>query len=150
MENLQQTAITSKNIKGLLDADIAFNSNLSKDLKPIPSSISGDYNLTLKGGELINMDALNQISKNVFKKKDFSDIQFAQLNAAISQKGNDLTISEMEIKSNLMTLYVNGVYSFKENTELFIKVPLKSLNAKEADLVKDFKNNNEKEGIIIN
>ncbi len=150
LENLQQTAITSKNIKGLLDADIAFNSNLSKDLKPIPSSISGDYNLTLKGGELINMDALNQISKNVFKKKDFSDIQFAQLNAAISQKGNDLTISEMEIKSNLMTLYVNGVYSFKENTELFIKVPLKSLNAKEADLVTDFKNDDAKVGISIN
>lgn len=49
-----------------------------------------------------------------------------------------------------MTLYVNGVYSFKENTELFIKVPLKSLNAKEADLVTDFKNDDAKVGISIN
>ncbi len=150
LENLQQTAIISTNLKGSLDAEIKFNSNLTKDLKPIPSSISGEYALTLKGGELINMEALNQISKNVFKKKDFSDIQFAELNADISQMGNDMTISEMEIKSNMMTLYVNGVYSFKDNTELFIKVPLKSLNAKEADLITEFKNEDAKVGISIN
>ena len=150
LENFKQTAITSKHLKGILDAEIAFHSTLNKNLTPVVTSMDGKYDLTIKGGELVNMEALNQISKNVFKKKDFSDIQFAELNADISQKGNDFQISEMEIKSNLMTLYVNGIYSFGENTELFIKVPIKSLNAKESDLITEFKNEDAKVGLSIN
>jgi len=150
LENFNQKAITSTHLKGSLDAEITFNANLNKDLKPVPSSMSGQYDMTIKGGELVNMAALNQISKNVFKKKDFSDIQFAELNVSASQDGLDFQISEMQVKSNVMTLYVNGLYSFGENTELFIKVPIKSLNAKESDLITDFKNEDAKVGISVN
>jgi len=150
LDNFNQKAITSTHLKGSLDAEITFNATLNKDLKPVPSTMLGQYDITIKGGELVNMAALNQISKNVFKKKDFSDIQFAELIFSSSQDGLDFQISEMEVKSNVMTLYVNGLYSFGENTELFIKVPIKSLNAKEADLITDFKNEDAKVGISVN
>ncbi len=149
LDNFNQTAITSKNIKGKLDANVNINMNLTSEFKVKPESMKGNISMTVKGGELINMDALNQISKNVFKKKDFSDIQFAELNMETEIDGSEFNISRMEIQSNVLTLYVDGVYSFQDKTELYIQIPIKSLKSQD-EYIAENKQKDDKVGMSIN
>lgn len=56
----------------------------------------------------------------------------------------------MEIQSNVITLFVNGVYSFGDNTELFVKVPISSLKNQDPDYVAKNKSPDEKIGLSLN
>ncbi len=150
LDNFNQKSITSENIRGKLDAVISFSTSLNSSFSIMPETMSGNFDLTIKDGELRNMDALNQISKNIFKKKDFSDIQFATLNHTSSLAGTAFHIDQMEIQSNVLTLYVQGVYSFADSTELFIRVPVKSMKAQEDDYIAENREVDEKIGMSIN
>ncbi len=150
LDNFNQTAVTSANLKGKLDAQVSFSSALNKSFLVDAQSMKGELNLVVREGELLNMASLNEISKNVFKKKDFSDIQFAVLKTVTSLDGKEFNITEMEIQSNILALYINGVYSFGDNTELFIKVPVKSLKTQEDDYIAEYKDDDDKAGMSIN
>ena len=150
LDNFNQHSITSENIRGKLDAVISFNTSLNSSFSIMPATMSGNFDLTVKDGELRNMDALNQISKNIFKKKDFSEIQFAALKNTSSLAGNSFHIDQMEIQSNVLTLYVQGIYSFGDSTELYIRVPVKSMKVQEDDYIAENREVDEKIGMSIN
>ncbi len=150
MDNFNQNAITSSNLRGSLNAKVQFQASLTKSFTISPSSMYGSFEIQIADGELLNMDALNQITKNIFKKKDFSDIQFAELINKSTLKANKFHIEQMEIQSNVLTMYVHGVYSFGDSTELFIRVPVKSLKVQEDDYIAENREVDEKIGLSIN
>ncbi len=150
LNNFNQDAVTAKNIQGTLTAQIKFSGNLSKTFAIQQSSMNGEFDINVKQGGIRNMTALNEITKNIFKNKQFSDIDFAELNHKSRLAGYDLYVDQMEIQSNILTLFVNGIYSLKDNTELFIKIPISSLKQQDADYIAENNEPDEKMGICIN
>ncbi len=149
-DNFNQPSITSANLRGTLNATISFNASLTRSFAIDPTTMAGKFTFSVTDGELLNMDALTQITKNIFKKKDFSNIQFAELKNTSTLTGIELNIEEMEIQSNVLTMYVQGIYSFGDSTELFIRVPVKSLKVQDDDYIAENKAVDEKIGLSIN
>jgi hypothetical protein len=76
---------------------------------------------------LLNFEPLQKISDYVFKKRDFQDISFSELNETFLIDGFKMQIQEMEIASNVLNLYMSGVYDFKEKSSINILLPWNNL-----------------------
>ncbi|MES2733255.1 MAG: AsmA-like C-terminal region-containing protein [Bacteroidota bacterium] len=134
-ENFNQRVIQSDNLKGKLDANFNFKGEFDEGFKVVPESMGGFFNLKLKDGGLYNFESLQQISKIIFKKRDFMNIKFATINNSFTLQGKNLKIDRTEIASSVLSFFVEGTYSFANNTDLSIQVPLSNLKKREKDYV---------------
>ena len=140
-----QDAINQKNIKGKIKADVNFFGVLNPEQEIIPSSIKGNAEFSLKNGELIDFESVQNISKKVFKNRNFSDIHFAELKDRFDINGSAIKMNRMEIESAVITLFIEGTYDAKKGTDISIQVPLSNLKAKKEDTIpanKGIKSNN--------
>jgi len=89
--------------------------------------MKGEVQLKLKDGHLRNFEPLQKISDYIFRKRDFQDISFSELNETFLIDGFKMQIQEMEIASNVLNLYMSGVYHFKEKSNINILIPWSNL-----------------------
>lgn len=125
--NFGQDAITSQNMKGQLSATVNLNAMLSDKGVVNPNSLNSNINFSVVNGELNNFEPLQKISASVFKKRDFSSIRFAELNDKLRVNGSAIAFDRMEIRSNVFTMFVEGLYDTKKGTDINIEVPLSNL-----------------------
>jgi len=148
-ENFGQDAITEKNIRGKLKADVNFLGSMNNNQEVVPGSMEGNVEFSLKNGELINFEPVENISKKVFKDRNFSDVRFAELNDRFDIKGSAIKINRMEIESTVITLFVEGIYDTKRGTDMSIQVPLSNLKARSDDTIPAIKGVNSKTGLSV-
>jgi hypothetical protein len=55
----------------------------------------------------------------------------------------------MEIESNVLTLYIDGIYSFAKKTDINIQIPLSNLKKRDSTYVLDPNNEEKKDGSKI-
>lgn len=72
-------------------------------------------------------------SSHIFKKRDFDNIRFAELKDRLDISKGDIKINRMEIQSTVLSLFVEGIYSTKGNTDLSIQIPLSNLKKRKED-----------------
>jgi hypothetical protein len=148
-ENFGQDAITEKNIRGKLKADVNFTGAMNNNQEVVPGSMGGNVEFNLKKGELINFEPVENISKKVFKDRNFSDIRFAELKDRFDIKGSAIKINRMEIESTVITLFVEGIYDEKKGTDMSIQVPLSNLKARSDDSIPAIRGVNSKTGLSV-
>jgi hypothetical protein len=120
---------TDKNIAGTLTADVTLQGGLTTKVQIIPDELKGFVKFNLHDGQLINFEPVQKIQQTVFKKRNFSDIQFADLHDLLEINGENISINRMEIHSSVITMFVEGVYNTKSGPDLSIQVPLSNLKA---------------------
>ena len=130
-DNFNQNTITSKNLSGLISANVKFNARMDDNLKISAPSMWGDIDVKIKDGRLKDFEPMENMSNFLFKKRDFSDVEFAELNSHFSLKGSDLDINRMEIESSVLSLFVHGRYSFTDSTSLSVQLPLSNLKKRD-------------------
>jgi len=123
MDNFDQMVVTSTNLEGRFDADIVFATQFADGYSIIPRSMRGKIDFELRNGHLKNFEPLQNVSKFIFRNRDFTDISFSKLSQHATLYGKKLEISELKIESSVITLYVNGTYSFDNLVDLKIRVP---------------------------
>jgi hypothetical protein len=128
---------TDKNIYGALTADVTMQGAVTDKAQLIPGEMKGFVKFNLQNGQLVNFEPVQKIQETVFKKRNFSDIQFADLHDLLEIRGDDITINRMEINSSVLHMFVEGTYNMKTGPDLSIQVPLSNLK-------------NNKDGAIIN
>jgi hypothetical protein len=148
-ENFGQDAINEKNIRGKLKADVNFVGSMNNNQEVVPGSMDGNVEFSLKNGELINFEPVENISKKVFKDRNFSDIRFAELKDRFDIKGSAIKINRMEIESTVITLFVEGIYDTKKGTDMSIQVPLSNLKARSDDTIPAIRGVNSKTGFSV-
>jgi hypothetical protein len=125
--NFGQQAITGKNLKGKLTADIQMTGRLTDKAQVLQNSLKGTVKFSLKNGQLVNFEPMEKINESVLKKRDLSDIYFAELTNQLDIDTSTITIHRMEIQSTALVLFVEGTYNWKRGTDLSIQVPLSNL-----------------------
>ena len=130
-DNFNQNTITGKNLSGLISANVKFNARMDDNLKISAPSMWGDIDLKIKNGRLKDFEPMENMSNFLFKKRDFSDVAFAEINSHFSLKGSDLDITRMEIQSSVLSLFVHGRYSFTDSTSLSVQLPLSNLKKRD-------------------
>jgi hypothetical protein len=131
--NFGQDGITDKSLSGKLTAKIDASLNINNEGSADPQSILSVIDFSLKNGELNNYEPLKKIQKFIFKKRDFENIRFAELKNRLEVKNGVVKINRMEIQSTVMSMFVEGVFSPKNVTDISIQVPLNNLKKREAD-----------------
>ena len=117
-------SLTSENISGNFSADINLTSMLDANNDLSQEANRGYIDFSLKNGRLVNFAPLMEIDNNFLQKRNLSDISFAELKDRLDLNGNDVNINRMEIRSTAVNMYIEGVFSFANNTDLSIQVPL--------------------------
>lgn len=142
--------IGSENIRGLLTTRIQLSGMLNESIAPVPSSLTGVIDLLLDKGELINFEPLQKMSVFLLKKRDFSNLEFAELKNTFQVQGQSIIINRMEVQSTALSMYVEGLYDLKgDSTDLVIQVPLSNLKKRKPDYVPENKGVDAKTGMSV-
>ncbi len=126
---------TDKNIAGTLSADITMNGALTTNAQIIPGEMKGFVKFNLHDGQLTDFEPIQKISQTVFKNRNFSDIQFADLHDLLEVNEQSILVNRMEIRSSVMTMFVEGTYNMKTGPDLSIQVPLSNLKTNKDTLL---------------
>src|SRR5450432_648202 len=127
--NFGLTSLTDKNIRGSLSANINMEGSLTPNAQLIKDGFKSSIHFNLENGQLLNFPPLEQIQQKILKKRNLSDVRFADLYDSIEVRGENITINRMEIRSSVLTLFVNGMYNMKTGPDMSIQVPLSNLKA---------------------
>lgn len=122
-----QNAISSKNLKGRLTADVEMSGRLTDKARMVKNSMKGTVDFSLKGGQLIDFEPMHKIQETVLRNRDFSEIRFAELKNQLDLDTTTLTIHRMEIQSTAFSLFVEGIYDLRTGPDLSLQVPLSNL-----------------------
>jgi hypothetical protein len=117
-------SLTSENISGNFSADINLTSMLDANNDLYQEANRGYVDFSLMNGRLVNFAPLIEIDNKFLQKRNLSDVSFAELKDRLDLNGNDVNINRMEIRSTAVNMYIEGVFSFANNTDLSIQVPL--------------------------
>ncbi len=128
-----QNALSSKNVKGLLDIDFSFSSLVNPDVSLVPKSMNGYLDMHFTKGQLINFEPFLKIKKIIFKNRPLENVKIAPIRKRFTLKGQEVRIQKMQIESNVVTLFVEGQYSFGDKTDLSIQFPLKNLKKRDEE-----------------
>lgn len=129
-ENFGQKIINSENVLGTVSAKANINVNFTDQFKLQGESLKADISAILKDGHLINFESLQKISNYVFRKRNFKDITFSEINPNFKIKGNVLKIENMEIATNVLNFFVGGKYNFKGQSNLNFVLPWNNLKSR--------------------
>lgn len=132
-DNFGQDAMMSDNIQGKLTTAIDIRMDIDRQLQKHPQNLAGYVDFSLKNGALINFEPMQKLQNFLFKNRDFSDIRFAELKNRFDILNRDIKINRMEIQSTALSLWVEGIYSLKGNTDVSIQVPLSNLRSRSKD-----------------
>ncbi|MEO7121391.1 MAG: AsmA-like C-terminal region-containing protein [Ginsengibacter sp.] len=147
--NFGQNGIEGKNLEGKLTAKIDASLTLGNDGNAYPKTIVSTIDFSLKKGTLNNFEPLKKIQSFIFKNRDFANIRFAELKDRLEIANKEVKINPMEIESNVLSMFVKGVYSMNGNTDMSIQVPLKNLKRRKADYIPENKGLNAKVGASL-
>jgi len=128
-----QKALSSKNVKGMLDIDFNFSSRVNPDVSLVPRSMNGYLDMHFTRGELIDFEPFLKIKKIIFKNRPLENVKIAPIRKRFTLKGQEVRIQKMQIESNVLTLFVEGQYSFGDKTDLSIQFPLKNLKKRDEE-----------------
>ena len=123
-DNFGQKGITHNNLQGKLNTNANLRLALNDRGDIVPGSMNGNVWFSLRDGALINHEPVQRIQKFVFKDRDMRNITFAALQDSLIIVDDEIEIRRMEIHSSVMTLFVEGIYSLKDKTDISIQVPL--------------------------
>jgi hypothetical protein len=148
-DNFGQKTLTDQNLKGRLSTDFNFESSLNNNVRLMPATMKGLLHINLTNGHINNFEPFLKMKKLVFKNRNFESVQFAPITNNFHLRGQEIEIEPMEIESNVMTLFVDGVYSFGKKTDINIAIPLSNLKKRDSTYVLDPNNPERKEGSKI-
>jgi hypothetical protein len=131
--NFGQDGITAQNLDGKLTTKVSASLGVDDAGKIFPASVQSIIDFSLKNGTLKNYEPVKKLQNIVFKNRDFENIRFAELKDRLEMRNQEIKINRMEIESNVMTMFVEGIYSSKGTTDMSILVPLSNIKKRGAD-----------------
>ncbi|OJV13762.1 MAG: hypothetical protein BGO21_06945 [Dyadobacter sp. 50-39] len=148
-DDFGQKTFTHENLKGILNTDFNFESTLNNNVKLVPSTMKGLLRIDLKNAYIINFEPFMKMKKLIFKRRNFERVKFAPIRNDFRLTGQEVEIAPMEIESNVLTLYIDGIYSFGNKTDINIQIPLSNLKKRDSTYVLDPNNPEKREGSKI-
>jgi hypothetical protein len=132
-DNFGQDGITAQNLDGKLSAKVNSVLIVDDNGKVLPGTIESVVDFSLKNGALTNYEPVKKMQNFLFKNRDFDNIRFAELKDRLEIKNQEVKINRMEIQSNVISIFVEGIYSKRGNTDMSIQIPLSNIKKRDAD-----------------
>lgn len=128
-ENFNQDFLIDKNLKGEFSGDIRLFFVMNHEMDINPPSIVATIDATIVNGQLNNFAPMKSLSKLV-DEKQLENIRFSELKNKVYIENEKIVIPEMEIKSNISNISVQGTHTFDQHLDYQLTVPLKNFKKK--------------------
>lgn len=125
-DNFGQDAITSQNLRGTFFGGTSVSGSITENGTIVPRSFRGNVAFDIRNGALVNFEPMQKVGSFAFPNRNFSDIRFTSLKNTLNLQGNKVIIPPMEIRSTVLNVFLDGVYSFTTGTNIAIKIPLRN------------------------
>lgn len=147
--NFGQDGISHENLRGKLSTLAQVSMDIDRELQGTPENMNGFVDFSLKNGALLHYEPMRKIQNVAFKKRNFDEIQFAELKDRFDIKDKEITINRLEIQSTVLTLFVEGVFSLRGNTDISVQVPLSNIKKRDENYTPENKGADAKAGASI-
>lgn len=124
--NFGQTAITSENLRGLINADADVTGNITDAGSILKNSFNGFVRFRLEHGAILRFAPFEKLGQFAFKKRNLSAVEVKELQGQLDLKGSKILIQPMSIQTSAINMNVQGVYGLNGGTDIFIEVPLRN------------------------
>ncbi len=131
--NFSLKSIKSDNLSGKVSADIRLKATVDDQFNILMPTLDGEVDFKVKDGQLKDFEPLANMSNFLMKNRDFSNVNFAEINCGFKLQGPSLDIGRMEVQSTVLTLFLEGRYSLADSTDITIQVPLSNLKKRDKD-----------------
>lgn len=130
--NFGQYTITDRNLQGKLSSNFKFSAELKNDVSLVQNSVDGVLTVDLRDAEIIDFDPFLKMKKLIFRKRALEHVLFAPIVHEFVIKGKEVEVKKMQIESNVMTFFLDGIYSLGDKTDLNIQIPLSNLRKRDS------------------
>ncbi|MEN9600204.1 MAG: hypothetical protein RL596_2525 [Bacteroidota bacterium] len=148
-DNFGLKSITDKNITGKIEAVGKVETLTDKFGNIDKKKLTGDLRFSLKNGSLKKIKALEEIGDKYLKKRNLSDLRFAEISNKLTISQGVVSVPRMQIEATAFRLFIEGQYGIAGATDLRIQVPLSNLTAQDAGYVPKKTKQNAKGGMSI-
>ncbi len=132
LPSLQQIKKLSGNITMQLQLEgIMDEVNNTLDQK----ATNGIFDFNLQDVELVGLPTLDTIAAKVRQQERFHTLRFAPIENEMEIHGEDIVIPLMEIQSNAANLFMEGVLSYGDATNIWVSIPLDNLKSRDVDAI---------------
>jgi hypothetical protein len=121
-----QTEITNKHLKGFLSAQTDMIVYFDSKMNVIHNKILLVSTMNIKQGELIDYKPLLGLSRFA-DVSELKHLKFSELNNTLTIKNNVISIPEMVIKTNAISLSLSGKHAFDNMVNYKVKLALSQL-----------------------
>ena len=148
--NFGQGAITDQNLRGTFFGGTSVSGLMRDNGEIVPRSFNGSVTFDIRDGSLLNFEPMTKVGAFAFPKRNFSNIQFSNLKNTLNIQGNKIFIPPMEIRSSVLNIFIEGVYSLSTGTNIAIKIPLRNPGKDELIKDKNLKKERDLKGVVLN
>lgn len=132
--DFNQSTFRHEHVDGKLSLDLNLRSELNDKFELQTANLLAKATFSIRDGSLKNFEPMQRLSNFLLKGRDFTDVQFSDISTQIEMHGTAVTVSRMEIESTVLTMFIEGTYDLKENSDLSIQVPLSNLKKRDQDI----------------
>ena len=104
-----------------------------------PEKMNGLLDFELSDIVIQGFLPLDKIAAKIMMKKRFKTVRFAPIANSLNFQGQDIQIPLMEIRSNAITMFLEGTLSYGDNTNIWVTIPLSNLTAGDLSTIPDKK-----------
>jgi len=141
-DNFGQEVLRAEHVKGALSGDLGFALGWDNRMRLQNDQIAVEGLLNLNGGELLNFEPMNNLSRFV-ALEELQNIRFSNLDMRISVKNKKITISQTDIRTSAFDLMSSGEHDFDNRYTYRVKILLSELLAAKARRAKRENRENE-------
>jgi hypothetical protein len=129
--NFGQQYITNRNLKGSLSGEVAFSTQMNRQLKIQKNSVYNVSDIEIDNGELIEFEPLMSLS-NFVELNELRHVTFSRLSNQITIEDQTVRIPEMSINSSSYDIQVSGYHTFDNRFSYDVSLLLSQVLSKKA------------------
>jgi hypothetical protein len=130
LNNFGQSSMTHQHLTGFLDGTIHVSSLWTKDLRVDLHSLTVVSDIQIRNGSIRNYEPLAGLRK-YFRRRDFSNVEFATLTNQIVIRDSEILIPQMTINSSVMNFEMQGTHYFDNKINYNFKIRFSELLKKD-------------------
>jgi hypothetical protein len=147
--NFGSSSIKNNTIYGLTNLSTQLSGTFSNDGKLDIQSMNGFVDFDVKNGMFNHFEPIVSIGKIIFPNRNFKEVKFETIQGHAVVKNGKFLLDKIPINSNLLYLDLEGIYGFKDGTNMDIDVHLRNPEKDKKYLNPEILKQNREKGIIV-
>ena len=143
-DNFGQNKLRYEHVNGKLSGDLGFVIGWDHRMQLQQDEIAVEGRMDLDGGELVNFEPLNNLSRFV-ALEELQNIRFSKLRTQVSIKDKKLTFPQTDVQTSAFDIICSGEQHFDQSYTYRVKILLSELLAAKARRAKRENRENEYE-----